>query len=471
MFADAVRAAAARLHGLHAEFQPLFGRIEAQRHSLTYVRGLLTCQRSKTCEAIALDCSPGRNGAPPGRNEVMALQHFISNSFWDYLPVQEKIQELFARKLAPSAAGSPVGVVLVLDESGDEKSGPHSCGAATQWCGRAGKTSNCQMGVFAAGVAPAGVSLLHHRLYLPEDWAKDPARRERCHVPQNVPFLTKPQIAADLTQEIVAAGHVKIDWATADEVYGDSGEFLDTLEALHLRYVVAVRRNTLVFTQDPSTLMTPYPGHGRPATQPARKHRQQVAKLAAGLPDEAWQTVLLREGAKGPLVAQFARLRIWMVRHGRPHHEGWLLLRRDAKGSEVHYYLSNASREVTLETLALVSASRWRVEELFQDAKGYLGLADYEVRGWPSWHHHMSLVALAHLYVTLTRHDLGQVIPELTLDRAITLLQAAVGVPELTLEHAEHLTHYHLTQNRIAHESHRNSWLRKHNGLDPKLRL
>jgi SRSO17 transposase len=471
MFKELLRAATERLLELHRDFQGLFGRIEAQRHSLTYLRGLLTCPGAKTCEAIALNCNFAANGAPAGRKEVVAMQHFISNSPWDYQAVQEKIQEWFATKLAPSAAGSAVGTVLVIDETGDEKSGPHSCGAASQWFGRYGKTENCQIGVFAVGVTPAGTALLHQRLFLPQAWANDPARRDKCHVPETVAFRTKPQIAAELVTEILAAGKVSLDWVVADALYGDSGEFLDALEQRGLKYVVEVRGNTTVFTADPSTLIPAYSGRGRHPQQPPRDARRSVADITAQLPAEAWRPIVLREGSKGPLVAEFARVRIWMVRHGRPHVAGWLLVRRDLDTGELHYFLSNAPADVALETLALVSAARWRVEEFFENAKGHLGLADYEVRGWPSWHHHVTLVGLAHLYVTLTQRDLGRAAPELSLDRAMHLIQAALTVPQLTPEHAEHLAEYYLHHNRIAHDSHRKSWLLKHPELKDKVWL
>src|SRR5262249_38781765 len=145
--------------------------------------------------------------------------------------------------------------------------------------------------------------------------------------------------------------------------------------------------------------------------------------------------------------------------------------RRSLDGQETKYYVSNAPEDTALETLALVSGCRWRVEEFLEDAKGYLGMADYEARSWTSWHHHMSLVALAHLFVQQTRKDLRRQTPELTLDMAVCLLKSAFQRSQLGPDDAVQLVEYHLHRNRIARQSHRKSWIRKHKNVKAKLTL
>ena len=112
--------------------------------------------------------------------------------------------------------------------------------------------------------------------------------------------------------------------------------------------------------------------------------------------------------------------------------------------------------------MALVTGTRYRVEEYFEEGKSYLGMAQYETRSWIGWHHHMSLVALAHLFITLTRRDLQKKTPELTLDRVVRLLWSAIGVPQLSIEAAIELVDYHINRNRIARNSHMKSWMLKH---------
>jgi SRSO17 transposase len=466
-----VRAAAGRMQTIQGRYRGCFGRVEAQEHARVYVRGLLLCDQRKTCEAIALRFATPRDGESPSRREVQAMQNFLTESPWDYQRVQAQTQQIFAEELVPAAAASPVGVVGVIDESGDEKSGTHSCGAGTQWFGRLGKTEVCQVGVFLLGVVPQGSALLDHQLFLPQDWARDRARRQKTRVPSDIKFRTKPQIAIELMKRTLSNGHVRFDWITADSLYGKSGEFLDELESLQQKYVVETACHITFWTCDPATQIPPYCGQGPRPTRPTRQAVRSAQDIAASLPQSAWQPVKLREGTKGPLVAEFARMRVWSVRHGKPGPEAWLVFRRELGSKEVKYYVSNAGEDVALETLALVIATRWRVEEFLEDAKEYLGLADYEARGWTSWHHHMSLVGVAHLYVMLVRQDLRDDAPELSLDRAYRLVCDAMTRPQLTAEESLRITEYHLQQNHKAHKSHRKSWLRRNKRLAQKLRL
>ena len=92
-------------------------------------------------------------------------------------------------------------------------------------------------------------------------------------------------------------------------------------------------------------------------------------------------------------------------------------------------------------------------------------MAQYETRSWVGWHHHMSLVAMDHLFITLTRRDLRKETPELTLDRTVRLLQRAFAVPGLTLEIAVLLVEYHIGRNKVARQSHTKTWLARHKGV------
>ena len=168
----------------------------------------------------------------------------------------------------------------------------------------------------------------------------------------------------------------------------------------------------------------------------------------------------------GPLVFEFAAVRVWAVRHRKPGPPIWLLIRRSLEGTpEVKYYVTNGDAETPLEMLALVACSRHRVEEFFEDGKSYLGMAQYETRSWVGWHHHMTLVGLAHLFVTLTRGRSQKKTPELTLDRTVRLLEAALEEPELRLPRAVALVDYHIRRNKVAKASHDKTWKEKHRGV------
>jgi SRSO17 transposase len=401
-----LRATARELVQLHQRFAPLFGRKEARAQSLVYLNGLLLASGRKSAEPMALAFGqPDDEGI--SQNQVLALQRFLTCSPWSGQDVQREVQAIFAQRLVPSTIDWPIGTIGVIDESGFVKKGTESVGVKRQYCGRVGKKENCQVGVFLVGVTPAGTALLEQQLYLPRCWASAGERRKKAGVPKETQFQTKPQIGIELLRRTQTHGLVKFDWLIADEFYGHNGVFLDGLEQMQQRYVVEVPVNTTVWTVDPQTQVPPHRGRGPCPTRPKRDHVRSVRDIVSDLPASAWRVLQLRAGAKGPLAFAFARVRVWAVRHRKPGPACWLIARRSLEpDAEVKYYLSNAAADEPLETMALVTGTRYSVEEYFGESKGYLGMAQYEARAWSSWHHHMSLVALAHLFVTLTRQRL-----------------------------------------------------------------
>ncbi len=243
---DDVRAAADQLVEFHERFALLFGKQPARDHALTYVAELMACPERKNIEPIALNLGAGR---------VKGLQKFIAVAPCSY----EEVQAEFAPE--PS-----VGMVGVLDESAFAKKGIESVGVARQHNGRLGKEDNCQVGVFLAGVALPGTALLALQLYLPQSWCEGEsaaARRAKVHIPEEVPFRTKSQIAAALVREVVVQGNVRLDWITGDEEYGKNGALLDELKGLEPRYVIEVPRNTTVWMTDPGPCLPEYSGPGQ----------------------------------------------------------------------------------------------------------------------------------------------------------------------------------------------------------------
>jgi SRSO17 transposase len=200
MTPDDVRAAAEQLVQFHERFAPLFGKVQAQDHAYTYLKGLLSCPERKSIEPIALCVGTG---------QVSGLQKFIAAAPWAHDDVQAEIQAAFADELAPSAAGTSIGVVGIIDESAFAKQGVESVGVARQHNGRLGEEDNCQVGVFLIGVAPEGVALLDHQPYLHGSWydgVESADRRAKVHVPEELPSRTKPQIAAELIRNVAVLG-------------------------------------------------------------------------------------------------------------------------------------------------------------------------------------------------------------------------------------------------------------------------
>jgi SRSO17 transposase len=472
MWRNIVRAAGRKLPQFMKQFADCFARPASRGHASTYVAGLLQAEGRKSVEPIALQFSPRSAEATVGAKEVLALQRFLTDSPWDAQDVQWQIQQIAAEELLPSAATSPLGVVGVIDESSFEKSGPHSVGAKRQYCGHLGKTDNCQVGVFLVATVPAGEALLDHQLYLPKEWINDRGRRKKARVPKQVQFQTKPQLAAELIRRTTDNGHVKFDWIVADDHYGENGGFLDALESAGQRYMVETPVTTTFWLVDPATQIPTDAKSGRPHSQPSREQVRSAREVIATLPPAAWRPIKLREGAKGPLVFEYACLRVWAVRHRRPGPEIWLVLQRSPHNpAEVKVWVSNADARTPLEVLAQAGATRFRVELFFEEAKGELGMGHYEARAWTSWHHHMALVGMAHLFATLVRRECQAEKSELTLRQSFNLIRAAIAHPPQTYDESIHLAEYHIARNATATRSHRKTWIQKHERIVDKLML
>jgi SRSO17 transposase len=388
---------AANFAAFHAEFAPLFGRKEAQRRSEQYLRGLVVQQ---TDRRNAENVAEAIEGASP-----RALQRLLTEAPWPTAPVIDRLQRYVGARVA-----SPEGI-FVLDESGVAKQGRHSVGVARQYCGTLGKVGNCQLGVFLAYVSPRGHALVDERLFLPEEWTKDPARCRAAGVPAGVGYQSKAALGLAMLRQARAAGHLQGDWVAGDDAYGMVPTLRDALDAEGWRYVLDVPSTTPVFTRLPHLVLPAWSGRGRKPTvlrrAPDGPQPQTVAAVAAALPPAAWQDLTVAEGAQGPRTYQFVALRVWESREGLPGRACWLLLRRNLDGSEPRYYLSNAPDHTPLLRLAQVAAARWVIETEFETSKGETGLDEYEVRSWRGWHHHMTLALLAGAFLLTVQQDWG----------------------------------------------------------------
>jgi SRSO17 transposase len=312
----------------HAAFADAFRRPEQDQWARVYLRGLLDDLPRKTVERIAL--TQGVN--------VRDLQHFIGQSAWAIAPVVAQHQHLVAATL-----GEQDGVVLI-DESGIVKQGHDSVGVAPQYCGAVGKVANCQVGVYLGYASPKGATLLASRLYLPEAWCDPSAAemRKRVGVPDDVTFLTKPELALTLLRETLARGGLPFQWVAVDALYGDTPAFLDGVAALDKWYFAEVASNTQVWWRVPEVWVPPASRRGRRPSKPRLRYPFQRARrvdaIARRLPERLWQRRCIKEGSKGPILADIACVRVWNVREGLPGQQVWLVLRRNVDDpSEIKY--------------------------------------------------------------------------------------------------------------------------------------
>lgn len=382
---------ARELVAYHRQFRGLFYRKEQRRWALKYLQGLLLPNANKCVERLALSVPGGH---------VRNMQKFLGAGLWDDRAILGKHAELVAESL-----GEHDGA-LIVDGSEFPKKGKYSAGVMRQYCGATGKIDNCQAGVFLAYASVRGHTLLDRRLYLPQEWFAQGARArwQRCDIPADTPFRTKPQLAWEMIEQVAAQGVVPFSWVLFDETFGDNPQFLEHLEQAQLTYLAEVPVSTRVWLERPLTRIAPWKGNGRPPSRqriaPGAQPSLRLDQLAAQLPRSAWRTHLVKQGEKGPIKARFALVRAVAVRQRLPGPELWVMLRRSlGESAELKVYLSNAPAQTPRRELIHMSGGRWPIETCFEEAKGNLGMASYQTRSWLGWHHHLTLVMLAHHFL------------------------------------------------------------------------
>ena len=401
-----------RLRSFAQPFVAALQRQEQRDHAHIYLQGLLSDLQRKNTESIAYRYDQDRR----------ALQNFLGLSGWDPAPLLRELNRQVAESLAEEDA------VLVVDPSGFAKKGSASVGVARQWLGRLGKVDNGQVGIYLGYVARNEHALVDVRLYLPDEWARDCTRRERCGVPPEVRFQTRHALALSMLDE--RRGVLPHGWIAGDDEMGRASAFRAALREREERYLLAVPSNTTVRDLEGDRPA----GCGRGAAP--KRPLEGVNVWAAGRAETAWTWVDVRDGEKGPLRVQVCVTRVEARDENRcVGPEETLVATRAAEGDgswKYDYYLSNAGRDTSVEEFARVAKAEHVIEECLQRAKSETGLADYEVRTWRGWHHHQTLSLLASWFLvqeTLRGKPLAPAItvPQVRSGLAL-LLQAACGV-------------------------------------------
>ena len=427
-------------------FRPDFARKDQAPWAHRYLQGLVSNLPRKSVEPMAL-----AHGFP-----IRSMQAFIGESPWPTAPIIERHQRLVAQTLGEDDA------VILIDESGMPKQGQHSAAVAPQYCGALGKVANCQVGVYLGYASRKGYTLLDGQLFVPEAWFDDhhAALREEVGIPDEATFLTKPELAVALVAALMKRKVVAARWLAADALYGDSPAFRDAIAGLGLWYVTDVACSTLIWRRHPAVVIPPWSGRGRKPTKQrlktATNRPYRVDDLVRRLPKTAWVRGMVKEGSKGPIICDFAFVRVTEARQGLPGPRVWVVLRRNlANPSVVTFAFSNAPETIDVLELVRLRGMRWPVELTFEESKTELGMDQYETRSWLGWHHHMVLVMLAHHFLVWVRVRWSECAPALTLAQVRLLLTSVIALPVLNAERALLRVRYYQQRNHAAYLSHR----------------
>jgi SRSO17 transposase len=362
-----------------------------------YLRGLMLDGRRKSIEPMA---------ARLGEVHYQALHHFVAVSPWDWRPVRRRLAEVLTAALEPAA--------WVVDDTGFPKDGSCSVGVQRQYSGTLGKTASCQLGVSVNAVTEYASCPLDWRLFVPERWdeAAMAARRAACHLPEGVHHRPKWQLVVDMLDELGGWGL----WPPvllADSGYGEVGEFRWGLDARQIPYVVEVRADTSAYPEQVRPTVASHKGRGRRPRPRYRDQPSSLTQLAMAAGQQACVDLIWRRGSKGLQRGRFLALRVRPAgvtprrlarAAGGELPVRWLLVEWPVgKPEPTKYWLANLPEDTPLVELVRLARLRWRVEQDYRELKGALGLDHFEGRGWVGWHHHVTLVSVAHGFLTLER--------------------------------------------------------------------
>lgn len=361
------------IKGWEQDIKALLGRVASQFRNRTgrerleaYVKGLLGGAERKNGWQLAEQA---------GEATPYGMQQFLYRGDWSADSVRDAVRGYVAEHL-----GDRQGV-LVIDETGFVKKGKHSAGVARQYSGTAGRVENCQIGVFLGYVSPKGRTLIDRELYLPKVWTDDPERCRRAGIPEEIAFHTKPELAGSMSDRALADS-VRADWVTGDSVYGDNPTLRAKLEARPLAYVLGISISQV--------------------NVPVGLRFKSIVDVKASLPETTWTRLSAGDGTKGRRVYDWQSVPLSIIPR-----KGWerqLLFRRSvADPSDVSAFLCFCPDGAPLDELVRVAGCRWAIETCIEEAKGEVGLDQYEVRSFTGWYRHITLACLAHSFLAVTR--------------------------------------------------------------------
>ena len=349
----------------------------------------------KSVEPMAARTAPARTAA-----QHQSLLHFIADAAWSDELVLAKVREM----VLPAIQKEGPIEAWIIDDTSFPKHGKHSVGVHHQYCGQLGKQANCQVTVTLSIANHAGSLPVAYRLYLPEAWAKDRARRNKAGVPKQIKFKTKPEIALEQIRQACESGLPR-GVGLMDAAYGNDSRLRAGMTALGVPYVVGILPNTLMWRSGTGPRRK-----GKPLNNTGRRDEPDLVsakEVALGLPKRAWRTVKWREGSAEQLSSRFARVRVG-VGYNKLLPEKlsreWLLVEwPEGEAEPTKYWLSTLPETISFERLVDFAKLRWRIERDYQELKQEVGLGHYEGRGWRGFHHHATMCIAAYGFLVAER--------------------------------------------------------------------
>jgi SRSO17 transposase len=394
----------ARVRGRLVEFSgemfESMRRKDQRRWGEVYLRGLMLDGKRKSIEPMAARLPDG---------DEQCLQQFVNQSPWDPVSVRRALARRMQREIVPEA--------WVIDDTGFPKFGKHSVGVARQYSGALGKVGNCQIGVSVNAATDEASCPLDWRLFIPKEWDEDSAfnqdRRARCKLPADVHHVEKWRQALEMIDDLISWG-LEPPVVLGDGAYGDITEFRTGLAEREISYVLDTKSTTSAYPEHIIPTTAPrVEGRGRPPKPRYREDPVSLKDLALAAGRQTAVSVTWREGTRGEMTSQFLAIRVRPAnvhlryaahKSGEQLAAGWLICEwPEDKNEPSKYWLSNLPADTPLIDLVRLGKMRWRIEHDYRELKDALGLDHYEGRTYPGWHHHVTLVAVAHAFLTLER--------------------------------------------------------------------
>jgi len=399
--------------------------------AINYLKGLFFCEKGQA--------NMERMEEEVSNSEYRAYQQFISNSSWSWEGLQDQVAQEASLLLEKQKTRNNLPIGYIIDESAHRKKGDKSVAVTRQYAGVIGKVDNCQVGVYSSLVNHTSSTIINERIFLPKTWTDAPDRCDEAKVPEECrTFKTKPELALDMIKQDITRG-VSFDWIGGDGLYGHNTQLCNGLDDLGCFYVMDVHKDERVFLEEPAFSIPPSnPGKGRNPTklQPNIKS-MRLDKLVTLIADNSWKLEEIRDTVKGKLMLLVHKQNIWIWdgESEKAKKKVLIITKTTDIKPKIKYSISNGDLDAyNHKEYAYFVSQRYWVERSFDNAKNELGMSDYQIRKWQSWHTHHAIIMMASLYITTQLIEHQKEVPLLSFRDVRILLVSNICATQIEME-------------------------------------